>query len=280
MEPTPQSDPPLLTPKELGRLFLFTILAIMLAQALSLFIEAKYSLLLQEISIVIPSIIYILHKKLPFRFTFRLAGTSASIFFYTMLFSLSVIVLTDELDRVISHFFPMPEELSMGMEQLLQAHTPLDAAWIILAAVVVAGVAEEMLFRGMILRALEQFKDAASAVALSAVFFALVHFNPWGSIQIAVLGFALGYLAWKAQSIWPGVFLHAANNLLAFMWLNLPKESWNWYCGEIHVHYYWLILAALLFAFSLDRFNKACDARWAISELLQAEADESGSEPF
>jgi len=155
----------------------------------------------------------------------------------------------------------MPEELAKGLEQLMRADSAQEMLLIIGGAVIVAAVAEEMLFRGMILTALEQFKDAASAIVLSAIFFALIHFNPWGAVQIALLGFALGYLAWRSQSIWPGVILHALNNLLAFLWLNLPKESWNWYCGEIHVHTYWLIAAVLLVWFGVDRFNRACDAR-------------------
>lgn len=261
METNSQTPPPLLTPRDLGRLFLFTVLAILVAQMLSLLLPMPYALALQELCIIVPAILYVVKRKLPLVRTFRLGLPTPAIFFFSLLATIGVVVLADELDRLINHFFPMPEELAKGLEQLMRADSVQEMLLIIGGAVIVAAVAEEMLFRGMILTALEQFKDAASAIVLSAIFFALIHFNPWGAVQIALLGFALGYLAWKSQSIWPGVILHALNNLLAFLWLNLPKEFWNWYCGEIHVHSYWLIAAGLLVWFGVDRFNRACDAR-------------------
>lgn len=268
MTESSQNETPMLTPRELGRLFLFTVFSVMLSQMLSLFIEGKWAIIIQELGIILPAIIYVVLKKIPLHHTFRLSLPSPVVFFYALLISLAAVILADELDRIISLFFPMPDELVKGLEEFMKAHSPADTLWLILGAVIVAAVAEEMLFRGIVLTTLEQFKDGATAIVLSAIFFALIHFNPWGAIQIVALGFVLGYLSWKSQSIWPGVLLHGLNNLVAYLWVNLPKPSWSWYCGETHVHYYWLMASVLLLVFSVERFNKACEASEASHNLM------------
>lgn len=268
MNASPQNESPLLTPRELGRLFLFTVFAVMLSQAISLFIQGKWAMIIQELCIILPAVIYVVVKKISVRHTFRLSLTTPIIFFYALLISIAVVVLTDELDRIITLYFPMPEELAKAMEEFMVAQSLADTIWLLLGAVAVAALAEEMLFRGVILTSLEQFKDGATAIVLSAIFFALIHFNPWGAVQIVILGFVLGYLSWKSQSIWPSVMLHGLNNLVAYLWINVPRTSWSWYCGETHVHYYWLMASVLLLIVSVDRFNKACEAAELANTLM------------
>lgn len=263
------NEPPaFMTPKDLGRLFLFTILAIIVAQGLGAFLPIDWLILVQELVIVLPALIMILSKGLPWTYSFRIHRVRLPVLFWGVLLSVAVVILTDELDRLLNLFFPMPDILKHELENLMKAKDASQAALIIAGAVVMAALSEEMLFRGLILQTLEQFKDAASAIVLSAIFFALIHFNPWAAIQIAVLGFVLGYMSWKSQSIWPGVLLHAGNNLLAYLWVNLPRERWDWYCGEHHVKIQWLLPAAFVLVMALQRFNSACDHQNGPSESL------------
>jgi len=106
METNSQTPPPLLTPRDLGRLFLFTVLAILVAQMLTLLLPMPYALALQELCIVVPAILYVVKRKLPLVLTFRLGLPTPAIFFYSLLVTLGVVVLADELDRLINHFFP------------------------------------------------------------------------------------------------------------------------------------------------------------------------------
>jgi membrane protease YdiL (CAAX protease family) len=261
-------QPAFLTPKELGRLFLFTILAIIVAQGLGAVLPVHWMVLVQELVIVLPALIMIRMKGWPWTYSFRIHRVRLSVLFWGFLFSMAVVVLTDELDRLLALFFPMPEILQQELEELMRAKSLNQALLLISGTVVMAAVSEEMLFRGIILQSLEQFKDAASAIVLSAIFFALIHFNPWAAIQIAVLGFVLGYLSWKSQSIWPAVLLHAANNLLAYLWVNIPRERWGWYCGVHHVKLEWLLLSALVLVIALQRFNATCDEQNEAMESL------------
>ncbi len=79
-------------------------------------------------------------------------------------------------------------------------------------------VSEEMVFRGAILRRL--FSCYASpwlAIAVSAVLFGLVHGNIPQFVHATVVGLLLGWLYWRTGSILPGLVVHWANNLTAFL---------------------------------------------------------------
>jgi len=90
-----------------------------------------------------------------------------------------------------------------------------DLLWVGL----VAGVAEELIFRGMLLRLVEELLGSWGAVAISAVVFGLLHLaNPngtiWGGAAIAIeagLLFAAIYLL--TRSLWWCIGLHIAWNI-------------------------------------------------------------------
>lgn len=88
---------------------------------------------------------------------------------------------------------------------------------VLLVAVVVVGapVAEELFFRGLLLRALQPRIGAPGAVAVSAVAFGLAHFEPLQLPVLAGFGMVLGIVALRTGRLGPGIFAHAAFNALA-----------------------------------------------------------------
>jgi membrane protease YdiL (CAAX protease family) len=123
-----------------------------------------------------------------------------------------------------------------------------------------AGFAEEMLFRGLLQRTLEHYRDPAMAIVLTSVLFALAHFNPWVALQITFLGLALGYMAWKSRSILPAVIVHSGNNLLSILLINAPQHNVSWYATEEHVRWIWIALAILLIGPAFLTFSRYCDS--------------------
>ena len=76
-----------------------------------------------------------------------------------------------------------------------------DARWIhiltlVVVAVVVAPVFEEMLFRGLLLESLRS-RGRTSAILGAAVAFAFWHLNPLALRYYVLVGFLLGYLYWR-----------------------------------------------------------------------------------
>ncbi len=94
---------------------------------------------------------------------------------------------------------------------------------------------EEVLFRGLIFGGLLAFYSKRTAIVLSSFLFAIWHLKNFSSYtpdamlyQVFYAGLIIGpFLAWltlKTKSIWMGVLVHTANNIL------LSPLSW-WVAG-------------------------------------------------
>lgn len=94
-----------------------------------------------------------------------------------------------------------------------------ERIWELLGAVygiLGAPVLEELLFRGLLLRALARRWGPGPGVVGSALLFGLLHsMDPQAVPPLVVLGLMLGWLRVRSGSLWPGVLLHAANNAAA-----------------------------------------------------------------
>jgi uncharacterized protein len=103
----------------------------------------------------------------------------------------------------------------------LQNARGVHLALIALAAGVVAPICEELLFRGLLLRALRRRMPVVAAVAVSALVFALAHpaVDPsWGTFAIVPALFALGAVsgavAVRRGDLSVSIFLHIGFNFL------------------------------------------------------------------
>ncbi|MCC7264098.1 MAG: CPBP family intramembrane metalloprotease [Candidatus Latescibacteria bacterium] len=96
----------------------------------------------------------------------------------------------------------------------------------LVAVVLSPGIAEELLFRGLVFAGLYVHRGPRLAVAGAGLFFALVHFNPWQLPALILLGVLLGMLVYWTHSIYPAILAHMLNNALSFAGLNL-KVYWG-----------------------------------------------------
>ena len=98
-----------------------------------------------------------------------------------------------------------------------------------LAVGVVAPMAEEMVFRGAILRSLNSILGHRLrwvAIVVSALLFALVHGNMAQGFGAFLMGLLLGWMYIRTGSIVPGVVFHWVNNSIAvMMYRALPQSA-------------------------------------------------------
>ena len=91
-----------------------------------------------------------------------------------------------------------------------------SGAWGLLAAIVIFVVlgpfAEELAFRGVVLRVLGERYGRWPAILGTAALFALYHFEPWTLVPLFVLGVASGWLAMSRRSLRAAIALHALYN--------------------------------------------------------------------
>lgn len=100
-----------------------------------------------------------------------------------------------------------------------------------------AGIAEEIITRGVLFRAVEEGLGTWWALSVSALAFGAAHiFNPgatlWSSLAIAIeAGVLLALLYHVTRSLWPCIGLHAAWNVMQGTFFGIPvsgTEAHGW----------------------------------------------------
>ena len=77
-----------------------------------------------------------------------------------------------------------------------------------------AGLCEEFLFRGVVQRGLERFGNAR-AILLAAFLFSLTHMDFQKIFGTFILGVLIGFLVYRTDSLFSGMFAHFTNNSAA-----------------------------------------------------------------
>jgi len=117
----------------------------------------------------------------------------------------SVKIFLDELDKVV--------ESAYG--DLLKSDSFYDSSFIVLIVAVVPAICEEVFFRGFVQKSFEQKMKPVWAALITAAFFGIYHFNPYGLLALIALGTYFGFAAYTSESILIPISLHFANNFFA-----------------------------------------------------------------
>lgn len=90
------------------------------------------------------------------------------------------------------------------------------------AAVILAPVIEEIVFRGILLRGLQSRYGFLSSAVITSAIFAILHPQlPMGFLSIFTLGLVFSTLVGITGSLWPAILAHGINNALVFVYLAL-----------------------------------------------------------
>lgn len=122
------------------------------------------------------------------------------------------------------------EQLGIEMdENTQQIFTSLmKEPWGYVAVGILAPLAEEVVFRGAILRTLLGImskKNHWVAIMISAAIFGIVHANLAQFINALLMGLLLGWMYYRTGSLVPGILLHWINNTMAYVLANIIPQS-------------------------------------------------------
>lgn len=111
---------------------------------------------------------------------------------------------------------PGPELVKMDgmMRDLIHGISPVS---LVLLFAVTPAICEELFFRGFLLSGLRHLGHQWGAIAISAMFFGIVHLILQQSITAAIIGMVIGYLAIKTDSLLPCFVFHAVHNSLGVL---------------------------------------------------------------
>ena len=115
--------------------------------------------------------------------------------------------------------------LSMEMEEMFKSI--MGNRWGYLALGILAPLAEEMVFRGAILRTLLNYFNGRMywvPIIVSALLFGLVHGNMAQLLNAFLIGILLGWMYYRTESIVPGIVLHWVNNTVAYTMYKLMPQ--------------------------------------------------------
>ena len=130
-----------------------------------------------------------------------------------------------------------------------------------LTVAIFAPIFEEWMCRGMVLRGLLTKMKPGWAIVVSALFFAVIHANPWQALNAFMIGLVMGYVYYKTGSLILTMIIHFVNNgtsvILSHLdsmkdyadvdsWMEVMDKGTYYLVLTVSV----IILAACLWAFS------------------------------
>jgi len=144
-----------------------------------------------------------------------------AVFFWVFIMTLGTIIPSEWAMEKMN--VDMPADIMQTLEMMMQDR------WGYIALGLLAPIAEEVVFRGAILRALLKVFHKRMhwiPILLSALIFGAVHGNLPQFIHATVMGLLLGWMYYRTDSILPGVVMHWVNNTVAYVVCNVfPQYS-------------------------------------------------------
>lgn len=104
-------------------------------------------------------------------------------------------------------------------------HNPIG----ILTLCIIAPIAEEYLFRGLMMRKMLRWNISPwYAIIGSSIMFGLIHLNPAQIPGAIILGIVMAWMCYRTRSLIPGIIIHITNNTLCL----IPEECYDTYIAS------------------------------------------------
>ena len=111
-------------------------------------------------------------------------------------------------------------------KQLLDIHTMVEFLPCVFVVGFLAGLSEEMLFRGAMLRTMQDSRlNTHVVIWVVAIIFSAFHFQFFGFFPRMVLGLWMGYLLVWTRSLWVPIIAHTLNNSTVVLFSYLTNKG-------------------------------------------------------
>ena len=194
------------------------VMMIVSAGILSVFFKLPAVLIVGQLLVIVPALLWIAIRRLPLQATFLLHPIPARTALWSMLIGLAcwpvVAGMSALLEKPLSLIGPYPA-------------SPLPVNWVESAAyaitlIVLAPLTEEPVFRGFILQAWLR-RGPWVGIVLSGFLFGLFHLQIAPLLPLTLLGMVLGLLAQRSRSVLSSMIAHASYNTVATLFVIVPS---------------------------------------------------------
>lgn len=122
-------------------------------------------------------------------------------------------------------FLQLSEKLQSNYSKVMNNIMGGNIIMVVIAAVIIAPITEELIFRGVILKKTSRVIPFLGANLLQAAIFGIYHRNIVQGIYGFVLGLVLGYVAYKFKTVVASIVLHMIINASSFLLTVLPNSN-------------------------------------------------------
>lgn len=119
--------------------------------------------------------------------------------------------------------YPIQQEFGVDPTQEALSQTaavPGLLPIVFLSGVIIAPIAEEVVFRGYLYKAFRDRFKPSYAIVLSAALFSVIHLELLAAAPLFVIGVVLAYVYEKTGNIMAPITLHVLNNAIAFLFVS------------------------------------------------------------
>ena len=111
--------------------------------------------------------------------------------------------------------------VQQAVQMVMTTEHPVEVGLQIISVVIMAPIAEELLFRGILFNTIKHAGYPLAGMFASAALFALVHGSMALMLPLFVMGFALAWVYEKSGSIIAPIVMHATFNAINFTFLKM-----------------------------------------------------------
>lgn len=147
--------------------------------------------------------ISVMHKMSGLRTWAFVVCSTIAVFFLALLIS-----------HLMSALWPKSREI---FNSIMSTALDTDSLYGLLTLMVLAPVAEELAFRGVLLKHSRKAFGMTGCIILSVIMFAVMHMNPLQSIYVLPIAAMLAYLGYKYDSVIPAIIAHMLNNSISVL---------------------------------------------------------------
>ena len=201
--------------RNVNLLLLFTMILVAIVGSFLQVLSLNLGLLITEFVLILgPVLVFVLLRRKPVKDTLRLRWPGWRTILLSLLIGVSIWPLAALLDMISSLVFGY----TTAVPPQIYPRSWIAALPLLFNLTIAAPICEEVLFRGVILRAYERY-GAWMGIVLSGVLFAFYHMRLQGLIALIPVALVLGYVVWRSNSLLAGMAVHISYNLGAGLYL-------------------------------------------------------------
>ncbi|HHW30410.1 MAG TPA: CPBP family intramembrane metalloprotease [Clostridiaceae bacterium] len=195
-------------------IFQFILVAFTITQGENFITEQTYKIILvnEYIIILIPVLVYTFYNKLPIKETFRFNKLELVHALLIILASFPAYMAALMFNNIAVYFIQFFGDVRQQPMPVPQNIMELMVGLFIIA--LTPAICEELLHRGLLLKAYEK-RGSYRAVVIVSILFGIFHFDITNFFGPVFLGLIIGYYVIRTNSIFAGILAHFMNNAIA-----------------------------------------------------------------